>query len=394
MVEKLSLKTARRMAIHAQGLSVPRPAKPGRGHVRKLARDLGAVQIDSVNVVARAHYLPLQARLGAYDTAHLDKEAWGKAPSLFEYWAHALCLMPVEMQPLFRWRMQDYRRPEYWMNPDGELKGSIQRVLDHLRDQGAVTGGHFAEGKRTPGWWNWNAGKRALEYLFRVGDVSLATRRGFERVYDLTERVIPSEILNVPTPSEDEAIDSLIAIAARAMGVATVNHLRDYFRTSVTQTKASVGRLVEAGALIPVRVEGWAAPAYMHPDAKAPRRGAAGAILSPFDNMIWHRERAEDLFGLKFKIQIYTPAEQRVDGYYVLMFLKDDGVAARIDLKSDRKAGVLRVQQANLQPGRGAEETAAALADELKSMSLWLGLGGVAVTKKGDLSAALERIFD
>ena len=394
MVEKISLKTARRMAIHAQGLSGRRPAKPGRAHVRNLARDLGAVQIDSVNVVTRAHYLPLQARLGSYDTAHLDKEAWGKSPSLFEYWAHALCLMPVEIQPLFRWRMQDYRRPEYWMNAEGQLKPSIQRVLDHLKDNGAVSGGAFAEGKRSPGWWNWNAGKAALEYLFRVGEVSLATRRGFERVYDLTERVIPSEILNIPTPSEDDAIDALVTIAARALGVATVNHLRDYFRTSVTQTKASVARLVEAGVLVPATVEGWAAPAYLVPEAKAPRRGAAGAILSPFDNMIWHRDRAEDLFGLKFRIQIYTPAEQRVDGYYVLMFLKDDTIAARIDLKSDRKAGVLRVQQANLQPGRDEGEIAEALADELKSMSGWLGLGGVAVTKKGDLSAALGRIFD
>lgn len=392
-MEKISLKTARRIAIHAQGLSGNRPAKPGAAHVRRLTQVLGAVQIDSVNVVARAHYLPLQARLGDYDTAHLDKEAWGKRPSLFEYWAHALCLMPVEMQPLFRWRMEDYRRPNYWMNSNGEVKGAIQRVLDHLRDQGAVSGGAFAEGKREAGWWNWNAGKAALEYLFRVGEVSLATRKGFERVYDLTERVIPPDILNTPTPTEDEAIDALAAVAAKAMGVATVNHLRDYFRTSAAQTKASVARLEEAGALIPVKVEGWAAPAWMVPGAKAPRGGAGGAILSPFDNMIWHRDRVEDLFGLKFKIQIYTPAEQRVDGYYVLMFLKGDAIAARIDLKSDRKAGVLRVQQANLQPGHDAGEVAEALGAELSAMAAWLGLGGVAVMQKGDLSAALQPIF-
>ncbi|MFI4973513.1 MAG: winged helix-turn-helix domain-containing protein [Caulobacterales bacterium] len=391
MAEAISLKEARRIAIHAQGLAGPRPARPGRAAVNRLARRLGAIQIDSVNVVARAHYLPPFARLGGYDTAVLDRQAWGQRPTLFEYWAHAVCLLPIEMQPLFRWRMADYRKPDFWLNPSGELKSTMDRVLAEIRARGGVTGGEFADERRAPGWWNWSAGKRALEVLFRVGEVSIATRRGFERVYDVTERVIPQDILNAPTPSDADAIDGLVTIAARALGVGAEPDIRDYFRISQRQCKAALARLTEAGVVEPVNVQGWKEHAWMVRGAEAPRRGAPGVLLSPFDNMIWFRDRVDRLFGVRFTIEIYTPADKRVHGYYVLMFLQGDVITARVDLKSDRKTGVLWVQAAHLEPDADEASTLDGLARELRAMAGWLGLSDIAVAKKGGLSAALSK---
>jgi uncharacterized protein YcaQ len=277
-------------------------------------------------------------------------------------------------------------RADFWIYCD--------QVLAHVRNNGPVTGGDFAEEKRVAGWWNWSQGKRALEWLFSTGELSIAPRNGFERVYDLTERVIPADILAAPTPSEPDAIRELVLLSARACGVGTMTDLHDYFRIPYqTQTKAALAELAEAGLLEEVRVEGWKERAWLVPGAAAPRSGARGALLSPFDSMIWRRERADRLFGVKFKIEIYTPADQRTHGYYVLMFLKGDRIAARVDLKSDRKAGVLKVQAAHLEPGADEAETAAALAEELKVMAAFVGLADVAVMKKGDLSAALSKLF-
>jgi uncharacterized protein YcaQ len=397
MTRSLSAAQARRIAIHAQGLADARPAAPGRGHSRKLARKLGVIQIDSVNVLARAHYLPLAARLGAYRQADLDAEAWGKKPSLFEYWAHAAAFVPMEMHPLFRFRMAHYaqRKSAMWgYVPDGYPQ-QIRRVLDEIRDKGPLTGGHFAEEKRQAGWWNWSEGKRALEWLFAAGELSIAPRRGFERTYDLTERVIPPEVLNAPTPTEEEAVRALTLFAARAVGVGTLADINDYFRIRLQKhTKAALDDLVSAGELEKVTVKAWGEPAYLLPGTKVPRTGARGALLSPFDNMVFRRERVERMFGLRYRIGIYTPADQRTHGYYVLMFLRGDAIAAQVDLKSERKAGILRVQAAHLEAGQEEAETAAALAEELRMLARFLGLADIAVTKKGDLSAALGRLFD
>jgi len=399
MTDTLSAREARRIALAAQGLAAPRPgAAPGARQLKAMTARLGAIQIDSVNVLARAHYLPAFSRLGAYDRTLLEREAWGPRPSLFEYWGHAASLMPIAMQPLFRWRMARTASGEgartagerYWARFASENGDYIKRVLGEIERRGPVTGGDFAEGRGSPGWWNWSQGKLALEWLFAAGLIATKTRRGFERVYDLTQRVLPGPILAAPTPSEAEARRALLRIAGRAMGVATYDDLRDYFRMPPAQTRARLAELVEAGELVTVRVEGWGREAYLAPGAIAPRRIAAAALLSPFDNLVWRRERVERLFGARVRLEIYTPAPKREHGYYVLLFLLGEAIAARVDLKADRQAGVLRVQAAHLEAGSDAEETAPSLAGELALMARWLDLGEIAVAKKGDLAAALS----
>jgi uncharacterized protein YcaQ len=387
MSRDLSARQARRIAIAAQGLAAPRPEGPvTRRQFRKLAAELGVIQIDSVNVVARTHYLPAFSRLGAYPRDLLEDEAWGKKPFFFEYWGHEASLLPLAMQPLFRWRMAAFEARTHGM---GARRDYIDAVLKRIEREGPLSGGDFAEGPRKAGWWEWSDGKRALEWLFAAGLITVRTRRGFERLYDLTERVIPRAILAQPTPSEPEAHRALLMTAARAMGVATETDLRDYFRMPVAQTRARLAELVEDGALTRVRVQGWSKDAYLAPGAKAPRKSAASALLSPFDNLIWYRDRTERVFNARIRLEIYTPAPKREHGYYVLPFLLGDAIAARVDLKSDRAAKRLLVQAAHLQPGADQAEVAPALAAELRAMAGWLGLDEVAVQPRGDLAAAL-----
>ena len=373
----LSAAQARRIAIAAQGLAGPPPSgSPTPLRLRQLVDALGVIQIDSVNVLARSHYLPPFARLGAYPREMLENEAWGRRRTLFEYWGHEASFLPLASQPLFRWRMERARAGETWNGLAlfaRERRDYIDAVLERIEQEGPVTGGDFADAPRQAGWWNWSHGKRALEWLFWAGYITTRTRRGFERVYDLTERVIPPAILNTPTPTEAEAQRALLRISARAMGVATEGDLRDYFRLPVAGFKDRVGELVEAGDLTPVTVEGWGRPAFLAREARIPRRVSGAALLSPFDNLIWRRERTERLFGVRFRIEIYTPAHKREHGYYVLPFLLGDSLAARVDLKSDRQARVLRVQAAHLEPGAPGE-TAPALARSLNAMAGWLGL--------------------
>ena len=391
----LSAAQARRIALAAQGFAEARPDAPGRRHFRKAAERLGVIQIDSVNVVTRTHYLPAFSRSGAYDRELLHEEAWGRKRGLFEYWGHEASLLPLPMQALFRWRMQRA------LDGDGIWKGIarfarerrdyIDGILAEIEKRGPVTGGDFATGPRgAPGWWSWSEGKRALEWLFWTGQITTKTRRGFERVYDLTERALPAAIVNLPTPTEADAQRELVRISARAMGIATETDLRDYFRLGVADTKARIAELVEAGELEPVTVNGWGKPAYLAAGAKIPCRIEARALLSPFDNLIWFRERTERLFGVRVRLEIYTPAHKREHGYYVLPFLEGEAITARVDLKSDRKAGALLVQAAWREPDAGSE-TAAALAAELKLMAAWLGLERVEVVGKGDLAEALAQ---
>ena len=395
MSRTLSAGQARRIALAAQGLAAPRPAEAvTRRAFRGLARRLGALQLDSVNVMVRTHYMPAFARLGAYPASLLEDEAWGRRPSLFEYWGHVACLMPIQLQPLFRWRMQARRvsqRPSGLPKFGRERRDYIEGVLEQIRRRGPVTGGDFAEGPRKAGWWEWSDGKSAVEWLFGAGYVAVKTRRGFERVYDLTERVMPPAILNAPTPDPADAKRELVRISARALGVATVADLADYFRLLQAEVRAAAADLVEAGELEPVTVEGWDARAYLAVGAKAPRRATGAALLSPFDNMIWRRERTERMFAMRYRIGIYTPAHQREHGYYVYPFLMDERIAARVDLKSDRQAGRLLVQAAHLEPGAPEDETAQRLAAELRALGAWQGLAEVTVMKKGGLATALSR---
>ena len=393
MTDTLSLAAARRIALAAQGFARPRPSgRIGDARLRRVTARLHLHQIDSVNVLARAHYLPLFSRLGAYPRALLDAAAWGRKRRLFEYWAHEASLLPLELHPLLRWRMERADRGEgMWRHIRafaGERRAEAMAVLERIRAEGPMAASDLRETKGRSGWWEWSDAKTALEWLFWAGHVTTATRRGsFERVYDLPERVIPAEMLALPTPSKEEAQRALLERSAAALGVATAADLRDYFRLKPEATPR-IAELVEEGVLLPVRVEGWRQPAFLHRDARRPRRIDAAALLVPFDPSIWERARTERLFGLRYRIEIYTPPARRVHGYYVLPFLCGETLAARVDLKADRQAGLLRVQSAWLEP-RAPGEAPERLAAELELMARWLGLDGVAVADRGDLAPAL-----
>ena len=395
MTERLSAAQARRIALAAQGFGEVRPEAPTPRHFRATKRRLGVVQIDSVNVVTRTHYMPAFSRLGAYPRETLEREAWAKKRSLFEYWGHEASLLPLESQPLLRWRMARAEAGEMWTGLSRfgrERRDYIDGVLREIERRGPVTGGDFATGPRgTPGWWSWSDGKRALEWLFWAGQITTLTRRGFERVYDLTERALPRAIVDLPTPGGADAQRELVRISARAMGVATAADLRDYFRLPLADARARIHELAEAAELTPVTVDGWGKPAFLDPAARRPRRIEARALLSPFDNLIWFRERTERLFGVRVRLEIYTPAHKREHGYYVLPFLQGDQITARVDLKSDRKGGALLVQAAWREPEANGD-TAALLAAELKLMAGWLGLERVEVAGKGDLARELESV--
>jgi uncharacterized protein len=405
---ELSAAQARRAAIAAQGLAAARPrGRVDVRHLRRALEALGIVQLDSVNVFSRSHYMPLFSRLGSYPRETLDqltmhqdgqngRHARADRRELFEYWGHEASLIPIDMQPLLRWRMA--RADDLaWTGVARVARdepGLVKRVLKLVREEGPIRAAAVGSPKRErkPGeMWNWHAGKVALEYLFFSGQVTAERRVNFERLYDLPERVLPAAVLAMPTPPEDEAQRELLLFAARRLGVATEPDLGDYFRLPRKESKVRLAELVEAGALRTVAVEGWSAPAYAPPDLKLPRRVRARALLTPFDSMVWARERTERLFDFRYRIEIYVPAAKRVHGYYVLPFLLGDRLVARVDLKSDRQAGVLRVVGAFAEPGVEEAEVAHELADELRLVSGWLGLGGVKVGRKGDLAPALRR---
>jgi uncharacterized protein len=400
---RLRAAQARRIALAAQGFAQPRPTgRVDTGHLRRVIARLAILQIDSVNVFCRTHYMPLFSRLGPYPREALDRlTAHTAGPvrrELFEYWAHEASLVPVELQPLLRWRM-DRAKAEAWggmRRIARENPGLLDDVVALVREQGPIRASEtgVARPARRPGeMWNWHDGKVALEFLFWAGRVTAARRINFERLYDLPERVLPAEVLAVPTPSVEDAQRELVRIAARAHGVATEPDLRDYFRLPHAASKARVAELVDAGELLPVEVEGWSAQAYLWPAARRPRLISARALLSPFDSLIWFRERTERLFGFRYRIEIYTPAPKRVYGYYVLPFLLGEALVARVDLKSDRQAGVLRVQAAYLEDGADPYYVAGELAQELDTTAQWLGLSGVEVMPRGDLSADLVKAF-
>src|SRR4051794_5103210 len=398
--ESLSPAEARRLALAAQGFGRPRPRGPvDAGHVSRLLDRLGLVQIDSVSAVVHAHYMPLFSRLGPYPRELLDRLAYARrGRALFEYWGHEASLIPLRHHRLLRWRMERAARGEGIYGGLArfatERAAFVEDVLAEVRDRGALSAAELACGGRGQGsWWGWSDGKKALEFLFWAGRVTTATRRGtFERVYDLPERVLPAAVLAEPAPDPAEAQRALLRLAARATGVASERCLRDYFRLDVADARARLAELVEAGELRPVQVRGWAQPAYVPPESVVPRRIEAAALLAPFDALVWERERAERLFGFRYRLEIYTPAAQRRHGYYVLPFLLGDRLAARVDLRSDRAGGTLWVLAAHAEPDADHAATASALAAELRRLARWLGLGrGVAIAGRGDLSPALRR---
>lgn len=396
--EELSLAQARRIALAAQGFTDPVPrGEVTRRHLRRVFDRLSLVQMDSVNVLQRAHYLPLYSRLGPYPMSLLDRAAYRPPRILFEYWGHEASLLPVELHPYLRWRMVRAREHAWgrMRRLAAEQPDLVRWVREEVAQRGPVTAADIeqdAPRRRTGVWgWAWSDVKTALEWLFYLGEVTAAGRNGaWARMYDLPERVLPASVIATPTPDDAEARRQLVARAAAALGVAAAPELRDYFRLPVAGFREAVEELVEEGVLVPVRVAGWRHPAWRHRDAKLPRRVRRATLLSPFDPLIWERDRTERLFGFRYRIEIYVPAPRRVYGYYVLPFLLDDRLVARVDLKADRAAGVLRVPAAWVEAGLDTGEVAEALAAELRRLAGWLGLHTVAPPERGDLAGALR----
>ena len=421
--DEISVEVARRIALNAQGFGEARSG--GRADVRRVRKAIDwaeVLQLDSVNVLCRSHYLPVFARVGDYARTTLDRISWGDGRELFEYfWGHKAALLPLSYYPLLRWRMRAAAR-QVWdpeLSPDvtarwsvvvgmrrltAERPGYADQVLAIVTEKGPLTAGEASPDgvrrKRTDAdpdpttgrMWNWQDAKIAIEYLFCTGQVTIAGRRNFERVYDLTERVLPADVLSAPEPTADEARRELIRIAARGLGVATAKDLcgagQGHFTLPTATARHVIGELVEAGDLIPVRVEGITQQSYRWHEAKD-RPINARALLSPFDPLIWNRDRTHHLFDFFYRISIYTPAPQRTHGYYVLPFLLGDRLVARVDLKSDRQTSTLVVP--TLTPEPNTPDPTEPLAAELHLMAAWLGLNHIQVTATSPLGRSVAR---
>ena len=397
MVQTLSAALARRVALAAQGFGRPRPDAVGTRQLNALIDRLHLLQIDSVNVFERSHYLPVFARLGAFDKTLLDRLTFAAKAPHTEYWAHEAAFMRREDWPLFRWRMREFR--ERYGTADDSWFQTNRSTVEWLRAELAANGPlaaseieHDANVRKGP-WWGWSDVKQALEYMFYFGEVAIAGRTRFQRRYALAEQVLPPDVLNRDIDKPD-AVRELIRRGARAHGVGTLRDLADYYRVKhAAVARAAIRDLEDAGELIPVHVQGWGTPerpvaAWLHKEARLPRRITADALLSPFDPVVWERARAERMFDFRYRIEIYTPAPKRVYGYYVLPVLQDDRIVGRVDLKNDRQAGILRVQAAWAEPSAN-DGTAERLAGLLHEAAAWQGLGGVEVAGRGTLAAAL-----
>jgi uncharacterized protein len=395
VVEQITVAQARRIALAAQGVGRPRPTGPvNGGHLSRLVDRLGLLQIDSVNVLSRAHYLPAYSRLGPYPRPRLDQLTWHDG-AMFEYWAHEASFLPARLWPFLQWRMQEMRGAGKWGRArqlEEARPGYIKALLEEVRERGPLSAREVSDAvSRSGTWWSWSDAKVGLEALFATGEVTVAQRVNFERRYDLPERVLPPAVVAAPAVAEHEARRELLRVSARALGVATANDLYDYFRLNGPVTAPRLVELVDAGELQRVAVPGWSQPAYLWPGTPRPRRVQARALFSPFDSLVFERSRLERLFGFRYRIEIYVPEPKRVHGYYVLPFLLDEAFVARVDLKADRAAGVLIVQSAWAEPG-APQDTATELAAELWQLAQWLGLSDVVVTGRGDLGPALGRV--
>jgi uncharacterized protein YcaQ len=398
----LSSSEARRLALTALGFGGKKPARAGAAHVRATAARLSAIQIDSVNVLARAHYLPTFSRYGPYPMRALDDLVHGTR-ELFEYWGHAACFLPVDLYPLMRWRMDN--QVDAWAGLSRKQKAFNEAVYREVEERGPIAAGEISiGGKSTGSWWGWSEGKRAIEFLFGQGRVAVGGRRNFERLYDIPERVLPKAVLGARAIAPEEAKKELIVRAARAMGIGTAKDISQYFEIDGWWDRLTVGRrrapanmqrlfdeLVEARRLEHVRVDGWKQPAYVLPGVKIPGSVDTRAIVSPFDPLMWERKWTKAVFDFQYQIEIYVPGHKRIHGYYVLPFLMGDRFAARVDLKADRKTSTLLVHAAHIEPGRDQRRVASALAGELRSMAAWLTLESFAVGAKGNLARALKR---
>lgn len=397
MKPSLSIAEARRIALAAQDFTFPkREGKANWAKISKTINQINLLQIDSVNVLVRSHYLPVFSRLGHYDHATLDARTFSnKKRTMFECWSHEASLVPLELHPFMRWRMNRALEANGKYGSMSKFardeKTYLKTVLDFVKRNGPTAVSDFPDsGKGEGGWWGWSKGKMAFETLFDQGLITTAARPSFERIYDIPQNVIPSEVLAKPTPSEPDTFRHLLDLSGRALGVGTEFDLRDYFRLPVAETKIALAELVENGTLLPIQVQDWKQQAFIHRDAKLPRKAGGTALVSPFDPLVWERARAERLFNFHYRIEIYTPAARRKFGYYVLPFLMGDRFAARVCLKADRQAGVLHANAIHIEPHADAQQTAEALSNELFLMAGWLGLNGVKAGAKGNLARHLK----
>jgi uncharacterized protein YcaQ len=394
VVEQLSPREARRIALGAQGFGRAHPPTAGRARIEAVLHRLRVLQIDSVNVFERSHYVPVFARLGAYDRTLLDRLLFTSHSRYVEYLAHVACFIPVEAWPLFRWRMDAYRdkhAADGWVQANGEMLDWLRAELADKGPMAASEIEHDANVRRGP-WWGWSDVKEGLEYLFWWGEVTSAGRSRFERRYALTEHVLEPAILSREV-ARDDAHRELLRRATAALGVGTARDLADYYRLKGPEVTAALRDLEDEGEIVPVHVRGWErngrpTPAWRHRDARIPRRIDGAALLSPFDPVVWERSRTERMFGFHYRIEIYTPEPKRRFGYYVLPFMLRDGIVARVDLKADRANGLLLARAAHAEPGAPAD-VATELAAELRLMAEWLQLDGVVVSPSGDLAPGL-----
>jgi len=385
---------AKRIALAAQGFGAPRPVgRIDRRHLRRVLDRIGLLQIDSVNVLVRSQELPLFARLGPHPRTLITDAL--RANELFEYAVHEASFVPMEQYHLHRWRMREpFRWPSFRRRIE-EQRDFIEVIYQRVVEEGPVVAGDLKTrvGKKGA-WWDYDDGKTALEALFYLGRVGVRRRpHDFARVYDVVERVIPPEVLGRPAATEHDARKALLELAARYHGIGTLKDLADYHRMLPTKCKVPLAELVEEGRLLPVAVEGWDRAAYLHPDARVPRRVAAQALVSPFDPIVWNRERALRMFGFHYRIEIYTPPPKRQYGYYVLPFLLGEALVGRVDLKADRARRALLVQAAWTEPGVDDREVAAGLVEELRLLASWLELDRIEVAGRGDLSPRLVTLL-
>ena len=382
-LDALSIADARALALAAQGFDTPRPAnKATQRHVNSLISRLGVIQIDSVNVLVRSQELPLFSRLGNHDRNAIPKAT--ESQKIFEYWGHEAAHLPVEIHPLFRWKMEAARlgKARHWGLTSfyDDNKAFVKRMLKHVETNGPTTSRELSTRTEKRGadkktWWDWDESKTALEYLFLTGQL-MSRGRGtdFARIYDTPERVLPKKVLDAPTPTEHDARKQLLIRSAIAQGVATATDLADYYRQKPAAVKPLIIELLEEGELREVAVGGWTEKAFVHRSAKLPKQLHATALLSPFDSLVWCRPRNERLFNFHYRIEIYTPKEKRKFGYYVLPFMMNGQMVGRVDLKSDRANSKLLVHSVHTEKGIKRATISDALDNELRTMASWLGL--------------------
>lgn len=389
----LSNEEARRIALAAQCFATPRNGtNPTLDDLRRVIDHVGLVQIDTVNVLSRAHYMPYYSRLGPYDNQLADDLSY-EHRELYEYWGHAATFVPMKLYPVLRHRMERQRRGKWLRQIEEEHPGFLKQVFAEVKERGPISVSDLDDGgDRTGPWWGLSKGKLALEWHFDRGTIGVHSRKKFTRYYDVPERFIPDQHLNAPALSEDDANRQMLLLSARHHGIGTAADLADYYRIKMPKARPILNELAASGELEVVSVDGWDMPAYKLPETDVPSQHTQGhSLISPFDSLIWFRDRTERMFGMRYRIEIYVPEKKREYGYYVFPFLMDEELVARVDLKADRHNGKLLVQSAHLEDGRNPVAVSAALADELATMARWLGLGRIVIGRKGDLVSDLRK---